>query len=128
MSLRTYVRQGVSIAVLGVVVAVFSGAATATAPPVGPLPKGPHTTIQAPRGGYVAVSVPRPLASTGNVWRIARRYDANVVRQVSERFVGNVLVVVFRTIGPGTTSIILAKTHGETRTALAASYFRVSVL
>jgi hypothetical protein len=128
MSSRSHPRRAVAVAVLGSVLAVFAGAASATAPPVGPLPKGPQTTITAPRGTYVSVSVPKPSASTGNVWRVARRYDTNVVRQVSEQFVGNVLVLVFKTVRPGTTSIVLAKTHGETRKALAASYFRVSVV
>jgi len=33
--------------------------ATASAPPVGKLPKGPVTTVRAPRGTLVAVALPQ---------------------------------------------------------------------
>jgi len=93
-----------------------------------PLPDGPESRIQAPRGSYVAVSVPRPDASGGNVWRIARPFDPNVIRQISEGFLDDALVIVFETIERGATAIVLALTLGETSEPLATRYFRVAVV
>ena len=91
----------------------------------GTFPTGPTTRIEAPHASFVTVSVPSPTES-GRVWRVAR-YDSKVVRQVSERFVGDVLVVVFETVEPGTTTIVLAETRGESAVSVAASYFDITV-
>lgn len=50
-----------------------------------------------------------------------------VVRQVSERFVDDMLVIVFEAVEPGTTTIVLATTAGESAVPIAASYFEVTV-
>lgn len=89
----------------------FTAAASASAPPVGPLPAGPVTQVTAPKGTLVAVAL--PAKSGGLVWRLAQPYDAAVVRQVSEATVGREVVVVFRAVGRGSTRIVFALTRGE---------------
>jgi hypothetical protein len=48
------------------------------------------------------------------VWRIARPYDSGVLRQVSEAVVGPRVVLVFRVVGRGDTSLVFALTRGDT--------------
>jgi hypothetical protein len=99
--------------------------ARASSPPVGPLPAGPTQHITAPRGQLVALAL--PAAASGRVWRVARPYDARVLRQVSEANVGANVVVVYRTVKRGTTTVTYGLTRGETRHAYAARRFRVTV-
>jgi hypothetical protein len=86
--------------------------ARADSTPVGPLPSGPVTTTTTKPGLLVAVALPH--AGSGLVWRIARRYNATVVKQVSEADVGDSVVLVFKAVGRGRTSIVLALTRGDT--------------
>lgn len=93
--------------------AVLGGAgARASAPPVGKLPvaKVVHQTVR--RGSLVAVALPAP--AHGDVWRIARTFDARVASEVEERTLRTSIVVVFRAKSPGRTSIVYALTAGET--------------
>lgn len=99
--------------------------AEATAPPVGPLPKGPVTTIRTQPGSLVAVALPH--RSGGLVWRPARGVDARVLREVSEANVGRDVVVVFRAMGPGRARLAYGLTRGETRRAHASLTFSVTV-
>lgn len=101
--------------------------ASAVAPPVGPLPEGSVTKVVTARGSLVAVAVPRQRESTGLVWRVARQFDARVVRQVSEAEVGSAIVLVFNAVGGGRTSIVLALTRGETPKAFKAARYDVQV-
>ena len=121
MSIRT------SFAVLAAVapVAFTAAVAGASAPPVGPLPKGPVSQVTTPVGQLVAVALPHK--SQGRVWRIARRVDPAVARQVSEADVGSNVVVVFRATGRGTARIAFALTRGETSRALASATYVVHV-
>jgi tRNA A37 threonylcarbamoyladenosine biosynthesis protein TsaE len=48
------------------------------------------------------------------VWRVARRYDSTVVRQVSEADVNRTVVLVFKVVGRGTTSLVFGLTRGDT--------------
>jgi tRNA A37 threonylcarbamoyladenosine biosynthesis protein TsaE len=48
------------------------------------------------------------------VWRLARRYDSNVVRQVSEADVNANVVLVFKVVGRGKTALIFGLTRGDT--------------
>jgi predicted dienelactone hydrolase len=64
--------------------------------PVGSLPRARVTTVTTERGSLVAVALPRPAASTGLVWRLARRLDASIVSQVSEADVGPKSMLVSR--------------------------------
>jgi hypothetical protein len=92
--------------------------ADASAPPVGPIPKGPVSAVTTPKGQLVAVALPRK--ANGLVWRLARRVDPNVLRQVSEADVGSSVVVLFRATGRGTARVVFALTRGETPRALAS--------
>ena len=96
-------------------------AAHASGVPVGPLPAGPVSTISTEQGQLIAVALPSAPARSGLVWRIARRFDARVVRQVSEANVGRTVVVVFRVVGAGRASIVFAQTRGDTSPKALAS-------
>lgn len=93
-------------------------AAEASAPPVGPIPKGPIASVTTQKGQLVAVALPK--RGSGLVWRVARRIDPAVLRQVSEANVGRSVVVVFRASGKGTARVVFALTRGETPRALAS--------
>lgn len=114
---------------LAVVLAlVVCAQAFADSTPIGPLPAGQVTTVSTSRGSLVAVAVPRQKASTGLVWRVARTVNARVVRQVSEADVGTNVVLVFRAVGAGNASIVLALTRGESSgKAVRAVTYRVRV-
>jgi hypothetical protein len=109
MTLRTLAS---SIAPWSALLAFGAAAANASAPPVGPIPKGPVAQVSTPKGQLVAVALPR--RSGGRVWRLARRVDPRVLRQVSEANVGSSVVVVFRATGRGTARVVFALTRGET--------------
>lgn len=120
-----------SCLVVGFAVAVIAGAAIlatagrATAPPVGPLPFGPSTTIETTAGQLIAFALPHRGA--GRVWRIARPIDASVLRQVSETDVGKQAVLVFVAAGPGTTTVSFGLTRGERFWAYESRLYTVSV-
>jgi hypothetical protein len=109
-------------------IALSGGAAVALADstPVGALPPGPVATIEAQSGELVALALPR--RSGGRVWRVARRIDANILRQVGEANLGSSVVLVFRTRSVGRTTVSLALTKGDASTkALESRRFRVRV-
>ena len=99
-------------------------AAEASAPPVGPIPRGPVSSVTTQRGQFIAIALPRK--ANGLVWRLARRVDP-VLRQVSEADVGATVVVVFRAAGRGTARVVFALTRGETAHALASVTHSVRV-
>jgi hypothetical protein len=98
---------------LAVCALALPGAALGDSTPVGPLPAGPVSTVQTHPGQLVAVALPHAAPSSGLGWRIARRYDATVVRQISEADVGTSVVIVFRVVGKGRTSLVFALTRGD---------------
>ena len=108
-------RATVCRRVLGLLAAnaVLAAPAFADSTPVGPLPKGPVTTVATQRGALIAVALPHADASKGLVWRIARPLNGAVLRQVSEADVGENVVVVFRIVGKGRASIVFALTRGD---------------
>ena len=55
--------------------------ALASAPPVGPLPPGPVTSISTPKGSLVSVALP---SRAGKSWRLARAVSPKVLVEVSE--------------------------------------------
>jgi hypothetical protein len=102
--------------------------ALADSTPIGALPPGTVTTVSTERGSLVAVAVPKQKTSTGLVWRVARSVNGDVVRQVSEADVGSSVVLVFRAVGAGNASIVLALTRGESSgKAVRAVTYRVRV-
>jgi hypothetical protein len=67
------------------------------------------------------------VRSNGRVWRIARQFDSGVVRQVSEGDLGNDVVLVFKAVGKGTTTVSFGLTRGETARAYESRRFVVHV-
>ena len=113
-----------AFALIALAAAFAAATASASAPPVGPLPKPTTTSVKTVRGALVSVALPtRP----GYVWRIARPFDAKIVRQVTEGDVGTTVVLVFRAVGRGHTAILLGETKGETAKAYRAVRYDVSV-
>jgi hypothetical protein len=111
----------VTIAALAAAAAAFADSA-----PIGPLPSGPRATINTQRGELVALALPQRTA--GRVWRLARPFDANVLRQVSEANVGGSVVLVFEAKAAGRTTLSVALTRGDTSAkALESRRFLVRV-
>ncbi len=81
---------------------------------MGPIPAGQVATTATRPGQLVAVALPHASASSGLVWRIARRFDSTIVREVSEADVGSNVVLVFKVVGKGNTSLVFALTKGDT--------------
>lgn len=105
----------------------LAAAALSTAPPVGSLPPGPVQTVKSAVGKSFTVTLPKPDAA-GRTWRVARAYDARVVRQVAEGTKANGAIwVSYRAVAPGNTNVVYALTRGETARAFAARTFRVVV-
>jgi hypothetical protein len=110
------------------IIALSGGTAVALADstPIGRLPAGRAAAIEVEHGELVALALPR--RSAGHVWRIARPFDANVLREVSEANVGPSVVLVFRAGNAGRTTVSLALTKGDTSAkALESRRFRVHV-
>jgi len=111
-----------SIVTLG----VASTVALADSTPIGSLPAGPVASIDVQHGELVALALPQRNA--GRVWRVARPFDASVLRQVTEAEVGASVVLVFRSRRAGQTTVSLALTKGDTSgKALESRRFRVRV-
>jgi hypothetical protein len=110
---RRSIALGLAI-VLTAVALVVTASADAGSTPVGPLPRGPVSSVMTSPNQLVAVALPHAGTRTGLVWRIARRYDAKVVRQISEADVGASVVLVFKVVGRGDTSLVFALTRGDT--------------
>jgi len=115
------------IVVMSILSALTYGrAALAESTPIGPLPAGPISSIEAQQGELVAVAL--PSRSGGRVWRIARRLDDSVLREVSEANVGGSIVLVFRARGAGSTTIAMALTVSDSSSkALESRRYRVRV-
>jgi predicted secreted protein len=106
--------------------AIFTAGAAASAPPVGRLPSGSITTVHIAAGKTYTARLPQPKVA-GRVWRIARSFDARVVREVREGETRQQVWVEFRAVKPGSTRIVFALTRGETSHAFAARSFRFVV-
>ena len=114
-----------SVALVAAVIVVFADTSLAAAPPVGPLPAGPSSTIETKKGELVAFALPhRP---GGRVWRVARPFDSRVVRQVTEADVGKQVVLVFVATGRGTTTVSFGLTRGERAKAYESRRYTVIV-
>jgi hypothetical protein len=93
--------------------ALGAGAAVALpdSTPIGSLPAGPSSTIDVRHGELVALALPQ--RNQGRVWRVARPFDGNVLREVSEANVGPSVVLVFRAGSAGRTTVSLALTTSD---------------
>jgi len=110
---RSPLALGFAILATGVALAI-AAAARGESAPVGPLPAGPISTISTSPNQLVAVALPHAPKTSGLVWRLARRYDSGVVRQISEADVDANVLLVFKVIGHGKTSLVFALTRGDT--------------
>jgi hypothetical protein len=120
-----YVAFVAVAAALTATLATVAGARMAAAPPVGPLPSGPTSTIQTQVGQLVAFALPhRP---NGRVWRIARAIDSKVLTQVGEADVGANVVLIFKARAKGSATVSFGLTRGETAKAYEARRFSVKV-
>jgi hypothetical protein len=99
--------------------------AEASAPPVGPIPKGPISSVTTQKGQLVAIALPK--RGSGLVWRVARSVNPAILQQVSEGNVGQSVVVVFQAKGKGTARVVFALTRGETPRARASATYVVRV-
>jgi hypothetical protein len=107
------------------VLAATAAVALADSTPVGSIPPGPRSTIATAEGQLVAVALPRRAG--GREWRIARALNSRVVRQTQEADVDDLVVVVFRAVGPGNATIVFALTKGETTKAYESRTYVVRV-
>jgi hypothetical protein len=89
-------------------------AARGDATPVGHLPAGAVSTITTAPNQLIAVALPHAAEKSGLSWRLARPYDSNVVRQISEADVGASVVLVFKVVGRGKTLLAFGLTRGDT--------------
>lgn len=101
-------------------------AIAASAPPVGPLPKGPTTSIHVRHGQLFALALPHPRA--GYFWRGARQSDATVARPLDEAEVNGNVVFVYRAGHPGHTVVVYALTKDEQPKAYQARFFDITVI
>jgi hypothetical protein len=113
-----------TVVVLIAALALAAGA-SASSPPIGPLPAGPHSIITTKAGELVAFAL--PYRSGGRVWRIARAFDGKTLTQVSEADVGTNVVLVFKALHTGKVTVSFALTKGETPKALDARTFEVRI-
>jgi len=109
---RSLIAVGLASFVTGLALAIIA-AAQAGSTPVGPLPAGPVSTITTTPKQLVAVALPHAPRQSGLVWRLARRYNPHIVRQLSEADVGANVVLLFKVIGRGNTSLVFALTRGD---------------
>jgi hypothetical protein len=100
--------------------------ASASAPPVGPLPPGQVTTVTAKPGTFVAVALPAQTSSSGLVWRLARGNPA-IVRQVAERSLGPAVVIVFKAIARGKATVSYGLTKGESKKAYKSVTYKITI-
>lgn len=116
------------IALLSAVVAVatFAASSRASAPPVGPLPKSPVTTITTFTQELVSFALPR--GNSGLVWRQAQNTKPSVASERTEGDIpGSVTVVVFIAHKPGTTMVSFGLTNGERAKAYRAARYPIVV-
>jgi hypothetical protein len=107
--------------------ALAAPAASADSTPVGKLPKADVTTLTTKKGALFSIAVPTQLPPTGLVWRVARPFKTKVVSQVGEGDVSGATVLVFRAVGRGKATIVLALTKGDSSPkALAAVRYAIT--
>jgi hypothetical protein len=113
-------------ALVAAFVAALATTASADAPPVGRLTKGPVTTISTKVGSLVALALPSRPASTGLVWREARDVPP-ILNQITETEVDGNIVAVYKAVHTGTATVIYALTLGETAKVHATARFKILV-
>lgn len=117
-------RDLIAALTIATAAAAFPLLADASAPPIGALPTPAETLVQTHTGSLVSVALPR---RSDLEWRIARNSDQKVMRQISEADVAGSVVLVFKTVGKGSTSVTLAETRGERTKVYRAVRYTVRV-
>jgi hypothetical protein len=115
-------RVSAAAALVAALVLICVPAAHASSTPVGPLPAGPVSTVNTERGVLIAVALPRQKASSGLVWRLARKIDPQIVRPLDEIDTPSSVVVVFKVTGSGSAKIVCALTRGESSSKALRSH------
>jgi hypothetical protein len=116
--MRSPLALGLATLAVGV---ALTGTARGDSTPVGPLPPGSVSTITTSPNQLVAIALPHASKTSGLVWRLARRYDSSVVRQISEADVDANVVIVFKVLSRGKTSLVFALTRVDTSTKAVKS-------
>ena len=120
-------KRFLTVAAVVAAAAVVTATALSSAPPVGPLPKGPVHTVKRSPGTMFVLTLPKPGVA-GRSWRVARSYDSDIVRQVGEGTKPSGAVwATYRAVAAGTTRVVYALTRGERSHAYASRTFRVVV-
>jgi hypothetical protein len=121
---RRLLRTGAAALALA---GVGASGANADSTPVGPLPKTSVTTVSTTKGSLVSIAVPSQLQPTGLVWRIARPVKARILQQVAEGELSGTTVLVFRVVGKGKATVVLALTRGDSSPkAIAAVRYSIT--
>lgn len=118
--MKIVVPLGVALAA-----AVLATSAGATAPPIGPLPKGPITSIQVEHGQLFALALPKP--ASGYTWRGAKNTNVKVAKPLDEGELNGNIVLVYKALKAGKTTIAYGLTKGETQKAYQSQTFQVTV-
>jgi predicted secreted protein len=114
------------VVLLGVALtaAVLATSAGASAPPIGPLPK-PVTSIQVEHGQLFALALPKP--ASGYTWRGAKNTNLKVAKPLYEGELNGNIVLVYKALKAGKTTIAYGLTKGETEKAYQSQTFQVTV-
>jgi hypothetical protein len=113
-------------AAAGAVAATLAGSSAASAPPIGPLPKSPVTTIHTVTQELIGIPLPR--GNSGLVWRAAPPYDPSVVRPYAEEDIAkNITVLVYLAVAPGTAHLNFGLTNDEHAKAYRAARYVIVV-
>lgn len=104
----------------------IGGSARASAPPIGPLPPGPTTTITTHTQDLIAIALPR--GASGLVWRAAPPYDPTVVRPYAEQDITkNLTILVYLARRPGTANLRFGLTNDDHPKVYRAARYHVIV-
>jgi hypothetical protein len=113
-----------ALVVAAAAAALLALPAAAASTPVGPLPKGPTTTITVSKGSLVSIALP---SRAGKSWRFAGRIVPARLAQVGEADVGPSVVIVYRAKSRGVAVVRYGLTRGETAKAYASATFRIRI-
>lgn len=119
-------RLGLVLVLVAAALAAVGSSARGTAPPIGPLPPGPTTTVITYTQELIAIALPR--GESGLVWRAAPPYDATVVRPYAEQDIAkNLTVLVYLARRAGTADLRFAMTNDDHARVYRAARYHVIV-
>lgn len=117
--------RAAAVAALGLTSMSLTLTASASAPPVGPLPKGPTTMIQVQHGLYFALALPH--GAKGQYWRGARPSDPTIAKPISDADLDGAVVLLYKAGHAGKTTLVYALTKDEETKALKSHTFKITV-